>query len=133
MESILIPINNIFIRYVPLVPDSHSDNVLCSENSVIFQVSNFQYIAIAVALSTAAPFRKPLYTNCKLNLITGSNTSLASMLSNCYKESRMNLVLVESLTYCTYFMEFVFLCFPRCFFAVFSTSCSSLYIFHYGT
>ena len=52
-------------RYVPLVSDPKSDNILCSENSVIFQVSNFQYIGLAVALSTAAPFRRPIYTNCK--------------------------------------------------------------------
>lgn len=52
-----------FPRYVPLNPDPTSLNIWCSENSVVFQISIFQYIALAVALSTAAPYRKPLYTN----------------------------------------------------------------------
>lgn len=52
-----------FPRYVPLNPDPTSSNIRCSENSVVFQVSIFQYVALAVALSTAAPYRKPLYTN----------------------------------------------------------------------
>ena len=52
-----------FSRYVPLDPDPTSDNILCSENSVVFQISIFQYVALAVFLSTAAPYRKPLYTN----------------------------------------------------------------------
>lgn len=52
-----------FPRYVPLDPNPSSDNILCSENAVVFQISIFQYIALAVFLSTAAPYRKPLYTN----------------------------------------------------------------------
>jgi hypothetical protein len=46
-----------------LNPDPESRNIRCSENTVLFQISIFQYVALAVALSTAAPYRKPLYTN----------------------------------------------------------------------
>jgi len=49
--------------YVPLHPDPDGDNIVCSENTVVFLVSIFQYIGLAVALSTAAPYRKPLFTN----------------------------------------------------------------------
>lgn len=49
--------------YQPLLPDPESENILCSENTVIFQISIFQYVGLAVALSTAAPFRRPLFTN----------------------------------------------------------------------
>jgi magnesium-transporting ATPase (P-type) len=49
--------------YQPLHPDPESGNIESSENSVLFQISIFQYVALAVALSTAAPYRNPLYTN----------------------------------------------------------------------
>ncbi|XP_064384739.1 polyamine-transporting ATPase 13A3-like isoform X2 [Halichondria panicea] len=49
--------------YVPLIPDPESDNINSQENSVIFQFANFQYLGLSVALSTGAPFRRPLFTN----------------------------------------------------------------------
>ncbi len=52
-------------RYVPLEPSRTSTNIKCTENTVVFEVSIFQYVGLAVALSTAAPYRKPLFTNCK--------------------------------------------------------------------
>lgn len=52
-------------RYVPLVPDPNADNIKSQENTVIFQFTNFQYLGLSIALSTAAPFRRPLFTNCK--------------------------------------------------------------------
>ena len=52
-------------RYQPLIPDPEGDNIVCSENTVVFTVSIFQYVGLVVALSTAAPYRRPLFTNCE--------------------------------------------------------------------
>ena len=52
-------------RYKPLIPDPEGDNIVCSENTVVFTVSVFQYVGLVVALSTAAPYRRPLFTNCE--------------------------------------------------------------------
>lgn len=50
---------------MPLVPDPHTTNITCYENSTIFLYANFIYIILAVSFSTSAPYRKPIYTNCK--------------------------------------------------------------------
>ncbi|KAL5499439.1 hypothetical protein EMCRGX_G010855 [Ephydatia muelleri] len=39
------------------------DSAASSENTVIFQFLMFQYIFLALALSTGPPYRKPIYTN----------------------------------------------------------------------
>lgn len=49
--------------YVPFVPDPNGENISCPENTVIFTASIFQYIVLVIAFSTAAPYRKPIYTN----------------------------------------------------------------------
>ncbi|XP_064387649.1 polyamine-transporting ATPase 13A3-like isoform X2 [Halichondria panicea] len=49
--------------YVPLTPDPNSQNIVSKENTVIFQLANFQYLGLSIALSVAAPFRKPILTN----------------------------------------------------------------------
>ncbi len=47
-------------RYVPLTPDPNSQNIVSEENTVIFQLANFQYLGLSIAMSVAAPFRKPI-------------------------------------------------------------------------
>ena len=38
-------------------------NILSYEDTVLFQISVFQYVVTAIAFSIAKPFRKPIYTN----------------------------------------------------------------------
>ncbi|KAL5492027.1 hypothetical protein EMCRGX_G017415 [Ephydatia muelleri] len=58
--------------YKPLKPDQHSQNIACSENTVVFQMSIFQYVSLAVTLSVGPPYRKPLYTNLLFVLCAGA-------------------------------------------------------------
>lgn len=51
-------------RFVPLNRTvSAPDNLPNYENTVVFSLSSFQYLILAVAVSKGAPFRQPLYTN----------------------------------------------------------------------
>lgn len=38
-------------------------NIISYEDTVLFMMSNFQYVLTAIAFSVAKPFRKPIYTN----------------------------------------------------------------------
>lgn len=52
--------------YVPkfeVEPTIAGSKILSYEDTVLFLVSNFQYLTVAIAFSTAYPFRKPMYTN----------------------------------------------------------------------
>lgn len=66
--------------FVPLQPSTSGDNIECFENTVIFLVSNFQYVWVSLAFSIAKPFRAPLYTNISYIIIVcallGFNTFL---------------------------------------------------------
>ena len=66
-------------RYEPIQPDVNSGNILSSENTVLFQFSIFQYVSLAVAMSTAAPYRKPLYTNSKRLEMVNTHTHTHSL------------------------------------------------------
>jgi magnesium-transporting ATPase (P-type) len=52
--------------YVPkfeVAPTIAGSKIYSYEDTVLFLVSNFQYLTVAIAFSTAYPFRKPIYSN----------------------------------------------------------------------
>ena len=59
----------LFIRFVPvnLSQITGDDEVLitCHQNSVLFCLSSFQYILLAVAFAKGVPYRQPLFKNCE--------------------------------------------------------------------
>lgn len=60
-------------RYVPLNSTvTAPENLPNYENTVVFCISGFQYLILAVAMSKGHPFRKPLYSN-------GEPTSLSRL------------------------------------------------------
>lgn len=48
---------------IPCVIEGGGQNSECYQVTIIFLISNFQYIASCLACSAAKPFRKPFYTN----------------------------------------------------------------------
>lgn len=54
----------LFFRYVPLNSTvTAPQNLPNYENTVLFCITGFQYLILAVAMSKGYPFREPLYTN----------------------------------------------------------------------
>jgi len=66
--------------HTPLVRvlEDTDKNILCTETTVMFTFSSFQYIIVALAFSFGKPFRKEVYTNFwySLSFITLTCTSL---------------------------------------------------------
>lgn len=49
--------------FTPFVYQENVNSFLCYENYIVFCVSMFQYITMAVVFSKGKPYREPLYTN----------------------------------------------------------------------
>eukprot|EP00117_Sycon_ciliatum_P023123 scpid7000/ scgid19742/ Probable cation-transporting ATPase 13A3 len=49
--------------FVALQPKDDSDNIVCMENYVVFFMSSYQYIWVALAFSAGRPYRLAFYTN----------------------------------------------------------------------
>ncbi|KAF9390490.1 hypothetical protein BGX21_011470 [Mortierella sp. AD011] len=56
--------------YTPPVYDSEDTNIECYENTVLFLLSCFQYLLVAIVFSVGPPFRKPMSSNRPFVLIT---------------------------------------------------------------
>ncbi|KAI8048155.1 uncharacterized protein B0P05DRAFT_564718 [Gilbertella persicaria] len=70
--------SNDLIRYKPPVFDPDGDNIVCLENTVLFLVSSYQYMLVAVVFSVGPPFRRPIWTNGRLVLTLAVLVALTS-------------------------------------------------------
>ena len=73
--------------YIPNSIDNPDEEVIvCWETTVIFIVSAFQYLAVALAFSRGKPFRKPFHTNVAFTIsmviLTGLTTTLLFLPKN---------------------------------------------------
>lgn len=57
-------------RYHAPAVHKNKSNIHNSENTVLFELSNFQYIYGGFVLSTGKPFRQPVLQNCKSHVPT---------------------------------------------------------------
>jgi cation-transporting ATPase 13A3/4/5 len=52
--------------YTPPEYDPEEKNIACIENTVLFLLSCFQYLLVAIVFSVGPPYRKPMASNRKL-------------------------------------------------------------------
>lgn len=57
-------------RFVPVKPTPSADNYQCFETTTIFYVSAFQYMTLAFAYSKGPPFRKRIWSNGELVVVS---------------------------------------------------------------
>jgi cation-transporting ATPase 13A3/4/5 len=73
--------------YTPPKYDSEEKNIECYENTVLFLLSCFQYLLVAIVFSVGPPFRKPMSSNrmffCYLSLFVYLFVYLNPFLSVC--------------------------------------------------
>jgi cation-transporting ATPase 13A3/4/5 len=54
-----------------VIPDPDGENIFRYENGILFVFSNFQYIVLALVLSSGPPYRQPVYCNFYLMFAVG--------------------------------------------------------------
>ncbi|KAI8367020.1 putative P-type ATPase [Choanephora cucurbitarum] len=64
--------------YTPPVFDPDGENIICLENTVLFLISSYQYMLVAVVFSVGPPFRQPIWTNGRLVLTLSVLVGLTS-------------------------------------------------------
>jgi cation-transporting P-type ATPase 13A2 len=53
-------------RYIPPIVDPENPEIKNSDNTVLFLMSCYQYIMIALILSVGPPYREPMLQNCTI-------------------------------------------------------------------
>ncbi|KAG0243506.1 hypothetical protein BGW41_002046 [Actinomortierella wolfii] len=67
--------------YKPPVFNRDEKNIECYENTVLFTLSSFQYLFVAVVFSVGPPFRKPMTTNRPFIIILVGLVSLTALIT----------------------------------------------------
>lgn len=83
--------------YVAPVFDPDGENIMCYENTVLFLVSSYQYILVAVVFSVGPPYRKPLWTNDRLVLTFAALIGLTTYFVLFSPPSVMDIMELETL------------------------------------
>ena len=61
---LLLTMDCFYVRFLPYAPKGDRD-YKGHQNAVVFLVSCYQYVTLAITFSAGAPFRKSLFTNCE--------------------------------------------------------------------
>ena len=63
-------------RYIPPIVDPDNPEIRNSDNTVLFLISCYQYIMIAIILSVGPPYREPMIQNGILKLDSSNDSSV---------------------------------------------------------